>query len=108
MIKYKIRFFFDWGTDCCLWSGNDAAEKQFGCGAIGYDKYNVSDELTQTLEKMADEYQSSLNWDYPPDPSPWSKEKKNEFMIRAKTAYDKLTKELGSNYEVEFLVELPE
>ena len=108
MAKYAIRFFFDWGADCCLWSGNDAAEKQLGCGIIGYDKLNISEQLKADLEKMAHEFQTALNWDYPPDPSPWSIEQKDDFMCRSKMAFDKLTKELGENYEVEFLVKLPE
>lgn len=107
-MKYVIKFFFEWGTDCCLWSGNEAAAQRYGIGAGAYEHISISDELKLTLMQLADEYQTALNWEYPPDPSPWSQTQKEDFMKRAEAAFERLTKELGDEHEIIFSVTLPE
>jgi hypothetical protein len=49
---------------------------------------------------IEDEYRGYLDWDYPPNPSPWTQKQKQDFKKRANLAYRKLTTELGSDYEV--------
>ena len=41
-----------------------------------------------------------LNWEYPPDPSPWSIEQKVDYINRANMLYMKLLSELGSDFEI--------
>ncbi len=92
-MKQVICFFFDWGADTCLWNDD---------GALDYDKFNLSEDLKNTLINMAEEYQTALNWDYPPDPSPWTAEQKEDFMNRSKIVYQQIVNELGEKFEVLF------
>lgn len=101
MSKYVIRFFFEYGcVGDCLWCGNDAAYNKFDVGPISFDKLNLSKKLQDDFTRLSDEFQSSLDWEYPPDPSPWTKEHWQDFNARAKEAYKRLVSELGSDFEV--------
>ncbi|PAU47767.1 hypothetical protein CK936_16930 [Streptomyces albireticuli] len=46
-------------------------------------------------------YQSSIDWEYPPDPSPWTKEQWTLFRQQADAARDALRRELGDDWIVE-------
>lgn len=101
MPKYVIRFFFEYGcVGDCLWCGNDAARDKFDVGPISFDKLNLSEKLKGELTQLSDEFQSSLDWEYPPDPSPWSEEQWESFNLRANEAYKRIVSELGSDFEV--------
>lgn len=86
-----IRFFFDWGTDQCLWDHE---------GLMNLDRLGISESLCATLRNMGDEMQSAMNRDDPTAPSPWSPEQKADFIRRAKNAYQQLCRELGGQYEI--------
>jgi len=45
-----------------------------------------------------------LNWDYPPDPSPWPQSKFEAFDIEALTILSIIQNELGSEFEVRYTV----
>lgn len=55
----QLRFFFDAGSGVVLW------------GDAGPVDPPVSRALRASLESLAEQYDESLNWDYPPDPGPW-------------------------------------
>ena len=55
---------------------------------------------------MCEEYQTYLNWEYPPDPSPWTEEHKADFRKRAKEGYDRFVKEVGPDFIVENRVDV--
>lgn len=106
---YKINFWFEWGMDtACLWCGNQAARDRFDVGPIDFDKLGLSEDLQETLRQLGDEYQDSLDWDYPPDPSPWTQAHKDDFLRRAEAAYQRVVSELGEDYEVIYAVGLPD
>ena len=96
--KYMIRFWFDYGG-ICLWSVNKMACDRYGY-AIESDKLPISAELLENLNELEDEYHSYLDWNYPPSPSPWTKELKQDFIDRATDIYNVLCRELGNQYEV--------
>ena len=98
LIKYILKYWFEYGG-ICLWSVNDSAKNKFGY-AIDNDKLPVSKSLINELYALEEEYQSSLDWEYPPDPSPWTLEQKQDFKNRANLTYLKLLSELGSDFEV--------
>lgn len=102
MKKYVFRFFFEWGTNLCLWSANDAARERYGIGCVDYNFLDISDGLKLTLAKMGDEYQSKLDWEYPPNPSPWTKKQLRDFKKRSKQVYKQLRAELGKDYKILF------
>lgn len=61
----------------------------------------ISHSLIETLNKLEEEYHSYLDWNYPPNSSPWTEEHEQDFIIRATNAYEKLCKKLGETCEVE-------
>lgn len=106
MEKYKLRFFFEYGgIGDCLWSSNDVTYKEFGFGSLDLELLPLSDDLKTILYDMSEEYQSSLDWNYPPNPSPWSEEHKKDFLIRSKQVYQRLVLELGDDFEVQYCFE---
>lgn len=104
-----LKYGFEFGNDhSCISSGNSEAVKMFGGYIIRNDCLNISEELSLRLLSLCKEYQSSLNWDYPPDPSPWTQEKKCDFSRRARQAYCDLVLQIGNSYHVEYDVFIPE
>ena len=86
-----IRFSFDWGSTECLW--DDEGPMQLAC-------LGISQPLYATLTAMGEQMQSALNWADPQAPSPWSSERRADFVQRARSAYEKLCMELGDQYEI--------
>ncbi|OJU13685.1 MAG: hypothetical protein BGN88_06570 [Clostridiales bacterium 43-6] len=104
MAKYKLKFRFEWGG-YCIWANNDDARNDFGY-PIHVDELPISDRLKKLLLELENEHDTSLNWEYPPDPSAWSDEQFDSFGTRSKDAYNMLVKELGDDFEVEYCVSL--
>ena len=104
-MRYRFRFWFQWGCGddyCpCLWSCDDYTKERFGYAADIND-LPLSDELKQLIFDLGIKHDAALDWDYPPVPLLWTKEEEDEFYKGAHEAYDRLTKELGSEYEIEY------
>lgn len=98
MAKYVLRYWFEHGGTC-LWSNNDDAKNMFGY-AINNEKLPISKALIEELYTLEEEYHSYLDWDYPPNPSPWTSEQKLDFKNRAYLVYLELLSELGNDFEV--------
>ncbi|MCL2746988.1 MAG: hypothetical protein FWE48_07905 [Coriobacteriia bacterium] len=96
--KYQIKFWFEHGG-FCLWSANDAARKKFGY-PIQNKKLPISEALVSGLDTLEAEYATYLDWDYPPNPSPWTYEQKVHFLRMANWAFQRLCAELGDDFEV--------
>jgi hypothetical protein len=95
---FRIRLMFEWGGGC-LWCGNDAALERFDVGPIE-DLLPLSPSTLQRLEALSAWHDRSLNWEYPPDPGPWSAEEHVKFESAARAVLDDLRSELGQEYEV--------
>jgi len=98
-IKYKLRFFFDCGSGICVWAENEIAQKKYGY-PVANDMLPISKALANELDSLVIEYDDSIDWEYPPNPSPWTEEQIIDFSNRVNVAYIELCKELGPNYEV--------
>ena len=61
---------------------------EWGGGALGAD-----DDATRD---------TALDWDYPPDPSPWPPEEFAKFEAAALEVLDWIRRELGDDYEVRY------
>ncbi|MBO5797332.1 MAG: hypothetical protein J6R77_03180 [Clostridia bacterium] len=105
---YTLRFFFEWGATHCLWCGDDETTARYGVGPIQFDDLPLSDSLKATLLQMGEEYQTALNWQYPPDPSPWTAEHRADFLRRSEDVYRQLVEELGAEHHVLYQVTCPE
>lgn len=95
---YKVRLMFEWGGGC-IWCGNDAALERFDVGPIE-EKISLSEATLQELETLSTWHDKALNWEYPPDPSPWSQAEFKEFEKAALAMRAKLQAELGASFEV--------
>ena len=97
MSKLELRFWFEQGP--CIWAKNHEADIKYGY-AIDPERLPISDSLIRLLNDLMKEYATYLDWDYPPNPSPWTEEQKEDFLCRANKAYDQLKNELGAEYEI--------
>ena len=104
--KYKLRFFIEWGGNF-LWpdSSNAVTVERFGVGPLNPQNLNVSKALCDELYSLEKEYQTSMNWDSPLDPSPWSEDQFKDFYTRLKVAYQKLCDELNDSYDIAFCMD---
>ena len=96
-----LRFFFNYGEIyTCIWN-DEPTDKYYGC-PMYLDELPLSDGLRADIVQMCEEFQSSLDWDYPPDPSPWTQEHMQDFVARSKEAYNRVVAELGDAYIVKY------
>ena len=99
-----LKFMFDYGEIyTCIWN-DEPTDEYYGC-PMHLDELPLSDGLRADIVQMCEEFQSSLDWEYPPDPSPWTQEHMQDFMARSKAAYNRVVAELGDAYTVEYLPE---
>jgi len=97
--KLRLRFFFDAGSGTCLWAGNDAARERFDY-FVEPDELPLSAPSRERVRALVSRYDESINWDYPPDPSPWSEEESARFSRDARELLDALRVELGPDFEI--------
>jgi hypothetical protein len=99
--RFKVRLMFDWGGGC-LWSGNEACLEAFAVGPIE-DRLPLSAATRQRLLDLSAWHDESLDWNYPPDPSPWSAEERQGFEEAVAEFMVTLRVELGPEFEVVFI-----
>jgi hypothetical protein len=95
---YVLRFFFDYGGTC-LWAANDAARARFGY-AVDPADLPIADELKGAVIRACGRFDTSVDWEYPPAPSPWSKQEWEQFDCAAARLLDQLRAALGATFEV--------
>ncbi len=96
--QYRIRLMFEWGGGC-LWCDNNAARAAFDVGPIE-DRLPLSQQTRQQLEALSEWHDHALNWDYPPDPGPWTPEEYARFKQAAQAILAVIRSELGASFEV--------
>ena len=102
-----FKFTFNYATDfSCIWSWDSEAFDKYG-SIVEHKEIGISKELDLEMQELCKEYQSSLNWECPSAPSPWTDEQKQIFTQKAKCVYDKLISELGEKYQIQYDVILP-
>jgi hypothetical protein len=97
---YRVRLMFEWGGGT-IWCGNDSARSKFDVGPIE-DLLPISDPIRERLSDLTKWHDTALNWDYPPDPSPWSDEERTRFKSEAKILLIELQADLGPCFEVSY------
>ena len=98
MSKYQLSFWFEHGG-FCIWGKNDEAKEKYGY-AIENHALPISEDLTKEINDLENEYATYLDWDCPQDPSPWTKEHKQDFLNKANIVYKRLKSELDSDFEI--------
>lgn len=93
-----LRFFFDYGVDTPLWPTDVDSPYGYPCAP---EDLPIAAGLSNELTRLADLYQSSLDWDDPAGPSPWTRDQWDSFQHAADTALESLHRELGDGWTVE-------
>ena len=96
--RYVIRLMFEWGGGC-LWCGNEAALERFDVGPIE-DRLPLTPGTRRRLEELTAWHDKSLDWAYPPDPSPWTATERERFEEAASEVLSAVRAELGPEFEV--------
>lgn len=96
--RFRIRLMFEWGGGA-LWCGNDAALARFSVGSIE-EKLLLSPTTLERLGEMTRWHDTALNWDYPPDPGPWTVADYKKFDDAAEALLGAIQQELGAGFEV--------
>lgn len=95
---YRIKLMFEWGGGA-LWCGNDAARERFDVGPIE-DLLPLSPRTRERLDELGAWHDQSLNWEYPPDPGPWTPDEEARFAAAAEEMLTTIQNELGPEFEV--------
>ncbi len=106
MAKYFIRYMIEWGGTS-FWGMNEIAQKSYNY-PIQISELPLSEALKTELYQLEAEYQTALDWDYPPNPSPWTEKHKKDFDERAHQAYERVKVELGRDYDGVYDVKIVE
>ena len=89
---------FEWGGGT-LWCGNAAASERFDVGPVE-DRLPISENSRKSLAELSALHDTALNWEYPPDPGPWTSEEDENFDAKAIELLSVIREELGPEYEV--------
>src|SRR5262249_20406678 len=99
---YVLRFFFEWGGGC-LWAGNEAAVRDFGFGPLDLREpcpLSLSAVTLSECQPLAGWHDTSLNWDYPPNPGPWRQHECDRFNAETARLLTAIQSELGPAFQV--------
>ena len=99
---YKLKLIFEWGGGT-IWCENAQTRDKFDFGPVE-EILNLSKETLDNLGKLTALHDEALNWEYPPDPSPWSQAQFKAFDIEALNILGIVKNELGSEFEVRYSV----
>jgi hypothetical protein len=95
----RVRFFFDAGSGGVLWPESDQDQQRYGC-PVDLVRLPIGQPLRDQLASLVEQYDGSLNWDYPPDPGPWREHECEYFNRAARDALRQLGQELGPGWEI--------
>ena len=98
--RFHVRLMFEWGCGS-LWCGNAAALDAFDVGPIE-DRLSLSAETRRRLEELSVWHDTSLDWDDPAGPGPWSPGEYEQFDQAAQEALESVRAELGPDFLVTY------
>ncbi|HEY9404323.1 MAG TPA: hypothetical protein VIQ24_16820 [Pyrinomonadaceae bacterium] len=99
MAKYRLRYSFDPGAGICLWAANDAAREQFDY-PVDVRDLPLPENTRRRVWYVSAWFDTSIDWDYPPAPSPWSWEEREWFNSEAQKLLTLVREQLGLEFEV--------
>jgi hypothetical protein len=82
MAKFRLRYFFDPGVGVCLWAVNDAARERFDYPVDASD-LPVPENTWRQVSYLCAWFDTIIEWDNPPGPSPWSPGENERFNAEA-------------------------
>jgi len=95
----NARFFFDAGSGGVLWTTDPKDWETWG-HPVDIDLLPISQELRVELDRLIAWYDTSLNWDYPPNPGPWRESECQQFSQAVHKSLTRLGHELGATWTI--------
>ena len=99
MPTYSIRFSFDAGSGICLWAGNSVTREQWDYPIDAKD-LPLAENTWRFAHHLCAWYDTSIDWVYPSDPSPWDAGERARFNLSAQRFLGILRAQLGPDFEV--------
>ncbi|MER8161877.1 hypothetical protein [Streptomyces sp. NPDC094472] len=98
-MPYHLRFIFEAGVPHTpLWPDNVDSPYGYPCEL---ERLPISPATRTELARLCEWYQTSIDWEYPPDPSPWREERWELFRQQADAALESVRHELGGGWRIE-------
>jgi hypothetical protein len=95
----SARFFFDYGSGTLLWM-TGTEDRETWEYDVDLGRLPISHALRDELLSLVEQYDTSLNWDYPPDPGPWREPRCLRFNDAAHRTLGLLRQELGPVWRI--------
>jgi hypothetical protein len=108
----RLRFFFDYHCDGCLWYDNEETRQKFGVGVLDGETYDLEEKISGTARielpisirqkvlYLDNLYCESLDWNNPSVPSLLSKTQWDNFHKMTRELYKEISEYLGDNFEI--------
>lgn len=96
--RVSLRFFFEYGVDTALWPDDVNSPLGYPCDSR---RLPFGQETRSHIDRLAEWYQSSLDWDDPSAPSPWTRQECESFNAQAEALLSRIRSELPANWAVE-------
>lgn len=79
----RLRFFFDAGSGCCMWSANAAARRELGAYEVSLSSLPLPRALQEEGEALIERQYTSIDWNDPFSGKPWSDAQHTAFAAEA-------------------------
>lgn len=99
MPKYQFRFFFSAGSGICFWGADEETKAKYDY-PVNHWELPLCENTKRGIDHLLYWYDTSIDWDYPPDPSPWTAEEDSRFQERVSELLKVVKKELGADYGI--------
>lgn len=99
MHRYALRYFFEPGSGICLWSANAAARERFTY-AVELELLDLPPEVVSRGNALITQFNSSIDWNNPPGPSPWPEGQRAQFESQAQELLGMLQDSPGPEFEI--------
>jgi hypothetical protein len=99
-VRYKLKLMFEWGGGT-IWCDDDEARDEFGFGPVE-ERLPLSAATRKRLGEMTVWQDTSLDWDDPPKPSPWTEEERSRFDQAAAQMLETVQRELEDGFVIRY------
>lgn len=96
---YQFRYFFSSGSGICLWGLNPEAIERYGY-AVDLKDLKLEENLLRRGWHLLAWFDTALDWSYPGNPSPWTKEESQRFDDYAQRFLSDVRQALGTGFEI--------
>jgi hypothetical protein len=97
----KLRFFFDAGSGICMWSADEISKEKFDGYPVECNELPLPENLWRKLRYLTAWYDTSIDWSYLPDPTPWSNEECLRFNEEVSVTLKEVITKIGCEYTIE-------